>query len=344
MKAVQWVAPHTMRMVDIPKPLPLPHEALIRIESTGICGSDMHYFEEGRIGRTVLTEPLILGHEYAGIVEAVGSEADPSLVGKRVAVEPGIPCLRCEFCQKGHYNVCPTLTFPGMPPNNGAFAEYIAVHAAFCFPVPEEVSAAEAAMIEPLAVALHAVELARIIPGETVAILGLGPIGLLTAQCARLAGAGTIYGTDLLNYRVEASLKYGVDTGFNAGLHDTVTTIKELTRGRGVDVAIDCARSTETPGIACHVMRPAGRGVMVGISGEQNGVIPVDIARRKELTLTWCRRFLFNFPTAITLVAQKRIDVSSVITHNLPLEKTCEGFEIVSKASENVLKVSIDQD
>lgn len=332
-----------MRVVDIEKPAPKPHEALIRIESTGVCGSDMHYFSEGRIGKTVITTPIILGHEYAGIVEDVGSEADRSLIGKRVAVEPGIPCMRCEFCLKGHYNVCPTLQFPGGPPNDGALCEYICVHAAFCFPVPEAMTSAEAAMIEPLAVALHAIELANLKAGETVAILGLGPVGLLTAQAARVAGAGKIYGCDLHDYRVAASSKHGVDAAFNAANENTLDTILRETNGRGVDIAIDCARSTETPAMCCRIARPAGRCVLVGISGEENGVFPVDIARRKELTITWCRRFLFNFPTAIDLVASGRIDVKSMITHSYPLDRSLEAFNLVEQAADGVLKASIDQ-
>lgn len=343
MKAVKWFAPRDMRVVDVAKPVPKPFEALIRVESTGVCGSDMHYFSEGRIGKTAITAPIILGHEYAGIVEDVGSEAARSLIGKRVAVEPGIPCMHCEFCLKGHYNVCPTLQFPGGPPNDGALCEYICVHAAFCFPVPEAMSAAQAAMIEPLAVALHAIDLANLKPGETVAILGLGPIGLLTAQAARLAGAGRIFGCDLLDYRVSASKQYGVDLAFNAMRETTPEVIQRETGGRGVDVAIDCARSTETPGVALRIARPAGRCVLVGISGEENGVIPVDVARRRELTVTWCRRFLFNFPTAIDLVASGRVDVGSMITHSFPLEKSLEAFTLVERAAENVLKVSIDQ-
>ncbi|MCC6797338.1 MAG: NAD(P)-dependent alcohol dehydrogenase [Candidatus Hydrogenedentes bacterium] len=343
MKAIRWYAPRDMRVVEIEKPTPKPHEALIRIESTGVCGSDMHYFAEGRIGKTVITTPIILGHEYAGIVEDVGSEADRSLLGKRVAVEPGIPCMRCEYCLKGHYNVCTKLQFPGGPPNDGALCEYICVHAAFCFPVPEGMTSAEAAMIEPLAVALHAIELANLKAGETVAILGLGPIGLLTAQAARVAGAGKIYGCDLHDYRVAASAAHGVDIAFNAAHENTLDVILRETNGRGVDIAIDCARSTETPAMCCRVARPAGRCVLVGISGEENGLFPVDIARRKELTITWCRRFLFNFPTAIDLVASGRIDVKSMITHSYPLERSLDAFSLVEQASDGVLKASIDQ-
>ncbi len=343
MKAVKWYAPRDMRLVDVPIPAPKPEEALIRIESTGVCGSDMHYYVDGRIGKTIMTEPLILGHEYAGIVEAVGAEADSTLIGKRVAVEPGIPCRHCEYCLKGHYNVCTSLQFPGGPPNDGALCEYIAVHAAFCFPVPDVITPAEAAMIEPLAVALHTIELAHLKPGESVAILGLGPIGLLTAQVAKVAGAKCIIGTDLLEYRVDGAAKYGVDSAVNVSEADTVDAVMEATAGRGVDVAIDCARSTDTPGLACRVARPAGRCVLTGISGEEYGQFPVDIARRKELTVTWCRRFRFNFPTAIDLVATGRVDVKSLITHSFPLEKSLDAFELVSHAADGVLKASVDQ-
>lgn len=343
MKAVKWFAPRDMRVVEIEKPAPLPHEALIRIESTSVCGSDMHYFAEGRIGKTVITEPLILGHEYAGIVESVGSDADPSLVGKRVAVEPGIPCLKCEWCQSGHYNVCPNVVFPGGPPHDGALCEYKAVHARFCFPVPDSFTAAEAAMIEPLSVALHTVELANLKPGETAAILGLGPIGLLVAQVARAAGVGTLLGTDLLDYRVEAGRKHGVDHAFNASQEDTVETIMDATNGRGVDVAFDCARSSATPALACYVARPAGRCILTGISGAEEDPFPVNVARRKELTLQWCRRFRFDYPRAIALLAAGRVDVQSLITHSYPLEQANEAFELVFNCRDNVLKTSIDQ-
>jgi L-iditol 2-dehydrogenase len=343
MKAVKWVAPRTMRIEDVERPVPKPHEALIRIESTGVCGSDMHYYEDGHIGKTVITDPLVLGHEYAGVVEDVGAEADRGLIGKRVAVEPGIPCGRCEFCRAGHYNVCRDLTFPGGPPHDGALCEYLCVHAGFCFPVPDGMTAAQAAMVEPLAVAVHAVELAHVRPGDDAVVLGLGPIGLLTARVAKLSGVRRIYGVDLLEYRVKVSNRFGVDAAIDASKQDTVEAVMALTGGRGADIAFDCARSTETPGVACHVLRPAGRGVLVGISGESEGSFPVDIARRKELTLTWCRRFRFNFPTAIELIASGAVDVDALITHRFPLERSNDAYELVSRFDDNVLKVSVDQ-
>ena len=343
MKTVRWHAPRDMRLEEAPIPTPKPHEALIRIESCGVCGSDMHYYLDGHIGSQVLTKPTVLGHEYAGIVEAVGAEADPSLLGKRVAVEPGIPCFQCEWCRTGHYNVCCNMFFPGGPGCDGAFAEYIAVHAAFCFPVPAGMSAPIAAMIEPLAVALHTVELAELKVGESAAVIGLGPIGLLTAMCLKLAGAEVVYGADLLDYRVAVSQKFGVDHATNAGSTDTVSAIWAATAKRGVDVAFDCTNRGDGIATACRVTRPAGRCVLTGISGNEEDSVPVSTARRRELTFRWCRRFKNNFPAAIRLIDSGRLDVQPLITHSLPLSETLRAFEIVSGYRENVLKASIDQ-
>ena len=342
MKAVKWFAPRDMRVVEVEKPVPKPHEALLRIESVGICGSDIHNFLEGGIGSATIADPLVLGHEFGGIVEDVGADADKGLIGKRVAVEPGIPCSQCEWCRRGDYNVCPDLFFPGLSPDDGCLCEYFAVHAAFCFPVPDALGPREAAMMEPLAVAIHTVELGRVKPGETGAILGLGPIGLLTAQVAKFAGINAIYGTDLLDYRVEAGKKYGVDFAFNARAQDTVETIMRETNGRGVDVAFDTARSSDTPSLACKVARRSGRCVLTGISGRDDDPLPVSEARRKELTVRWCRRFKHNFPAALALAVSGKIDVSSLLTHSFPLEETSAAFELVAESRDNVLKASVD--
>lgn len=343
MKSVRWYAPRDMRLEDAPVPVPKAHEVLVRIESCGVCGSDMHYYLDGHIGAQVLTRPTVLGHEYAGIVEAVGAEADKSLLGKRVAVEPGIPCLQCEWCRTGHYNVCGNMFFPGGPGCDGAFAEYMTVHAAFCFPVPDGMSAPVAAMIEPLAVALHTVELADLKAGETAAVIGLGPIGLLTAMCLKLCGADVVYGADLLAYRVGVAGTFGVDVATNAADSDTVAAIWEATGKRGVDVAFDCTNRGEGVSVAAKVTRPAGRCVLTGISGNEDDLVPVSIARRRELEFRWCRRFKNNFPAAIRLIDSGRLDVEKLITHSFPLARTQEAFEIVAGYRDGVLKASIDQ-
>lgn len=342
MKAVQWVAPRQLRVIDMEKPVPKPHEALVRLESVGVCGSDVHYYLEGRIGNQVLAGPTILGHEYAGIVESTGTAADAALVGKRVAVEPGIPCMKCEWCRSGHYNVCRTMYFPGGPGCDGALRDYMTVHAGFCYRVPDAVGPSAAAMLEPLAVALHTVELAEVKAGETAAVIGLGTIGLLVAQVLKLSGVCKLYGSDLLAYRVAAAARYGVDRAIDASREDTVGRILGETDGRGVDVAIDCSNRGEPLAQVCRIARPAGRCVLTGISGNDYDAIAVSDARRKELTLRWCRRFRHNYPAAIALLDAGKVDVLSLITHSFRLEEASQAFELVANNADNVIKASVD--
>lgn len=342
MKAVQWLGPRKMALAEVPKPSPKPHEALIRIESVGVCGSDIHYYAEGRIGDQLVKPPLILGHEYAGIVEAVGDAADPSLVGKRVAVEPGIPCGECEWCEIGMYNVCEKMFFPGGPGSDGALSEYYTVNADYCHPVPPTMSAAHAAMVEPLAVAVHAVELAQLHGHETVAIIGLGPIGLLAAQVLKANDIEVIYGADLLQYRVECSPEHGVTHAINAQNNDSIAAIREATNGRGVDVAFDCSNTAEGLNVTCRVTRPAGRCILTGISGNDMDPLPVSVCRRRELTLIWCRRFRDNFHEALSLMEYGKVDIEPLLTHTFSLEDSPAAYELVANYADNVLKASID--
>ncbi len=349
MRAWQWHKPESMRLVDLPKPTVKPHEALIRVEAVGVCGSDIHYYRDGRIGENIIREPLVLGHEYAGIVEEVGAWADTSLLGKRVAVEPSIPCFACEWCRTGHYNVCANLFFPGGPGNDGALCDYVAVDARFCFPVPESMTAGCAAMVEPAAVAVHTVELAALRPGDTVAVFGLGVVGLLTAQIAKNCGAVCVLGADTLAYRVEAAAGYGVDVGFPAipgGLHEggagTLEWIREQTGGRGVDVAIDCTNSTDGLALACAAARPAGRCVLTGISGREEDPLPVSIARRHELTLRWCRRFHNNYPATLALIRAGVLRVAPLVTHVFPFEEAPAAFALTTAYADGVIKASIE--
>ncbi len=349
MKAWKWHQSRDMRLEEVPKPEPLPHEALIRIEAVGVCGSDIHYYRDGRIGENRLREPTILGHEYAGVVEAAGASADQALIGKRVAVEPGIPCLACEWCRKGRYNICANLFFPGGPGNDGALCEYMTVDSRFCFPVPETMSAGCAAMVEPAAVAVHSVELGGVKPGDTVAVFGLGVIGLLTARMAQLAGAKRVFGVDLIAARTETALRYGVDAvmqGRPGGIHGdgdaSAAWVMEQTGGRGVDVSVDCTNSSDGLGLAVSVTRPAGVCVLTGISGAEIDPLPVSVARRRELTLRWCRRFVHNYPTTIALMVSGRLDVAPLITHVFPFERAPEAFALTTAYADGVIKASIE--
>jgi len=349
-KAARWYGPRDVRLVSEPQPQPGPFDALIRVESVGVCGSDIHYYLEGRIGNAALKGPTILGHEYAGVVVEVGRQADPALVGRRVAVEPGIPCMACEWCRTGHYNVCEHMFFPGGPGCDGAMREMMTVDARFCFPVPDSMPPAVAAMIEPAAVAAHTVELAALRPGETVFIAGLGPIGMLTAQMARACGAARVLGADLLPERVDFAREKGwVDDatvarsgGSDGGALETVRWVMDRTAGAGADVAVDATNRPEGIWVAVRSCRPAGRCVLTGISGNDDDLVPVGFARRRELTLRWCRRFLNNYPGTIALIEAGRIDVASLITHSFTLDEAPQAFDLVASYADGVLKASVD--
>lgn len=340
MRAVELTAPRVFQLAERAIPECPSGYALVRVEAVGVCGSDLHYYEEGRIGETRIVRPLVLGHEFAGRVERVGEEASEDLVGKRVAVEPGVSCGRCEWCLRGDYNLCPRIEFPGGPPHDGALREFIAVPAASCFPVPEGFGADEAAAMEPLSVATFTVDLAHIHAGDTVAIFGLGPIGILTGWCARIAGAERILGADLHSYRCEAAKGLGaVDEAFDGV--DPLRAIVDATKGRGVDAAIDAARSPDTAGHACLAARPGGQVVLTGISGNEHDPIPVSAARRKGLTMRWCRRFQHCYPRAIAMTDSGRINLRPMLTHHFTLDETARAFEMVSNAADGVLKATI---
>lgn len=349
MKAWKWVAPRKMQLADIPQPLPQDHEVLIRIEAVGVCGSDIHYFCEGRIGENILTRPTILGHEYAGIVESVGCKAPKNLLGKRVAVEPGIPCGQCEWCRKGRYNLCNHMFFPGGPGNDGALCDYMTVDSRFCYPLSDAMGPGCAAMVEPAAVAVHTAELASLKPGATAAVFGLGVIGLLTMQMAKLCGAHQVFGIDTLEYRVEIAPAFGAEAAFAAqpgGIRNggaaSVDWVFEQTHGRGVDVAFDCTNSSDGLGLACAATRPGGSCVMTGISGREEDLVPVSIARRRELTFRWCRRFVHNYPTAIAFIESGALSVAPLITHVFPFEQAPEAFALTADYADKVLKASIE--
>ncbi len=198
-----------LRMERRPIPVAGPGQVLVRIGRIGVCGSDVHYYTNGRIGDYVVREPMILGHESAGVVAAVGEGVTDFAVGQRVTLEPGYTCGKCFFCKSGHYNLCPDVVFMATPPIDGAFCEYVAWPADYCFHLPDEMSLDEGALMEPLSVGLWAAERGNVRPGDAVAVFGSGPIGLVTIQAARAAGATTIIAVDVEDFRLQHALRLG---------------------------------------------------------------------------------------------------------------------------------------
>ena len=205
MKANTLIRPGQLNMRDVDRPAPGPEDVLIRVRAVGLCGSDIHYYEHGKIGPYVVKEPIILGHEVAGEIVEIGDTVTHLSIGQRVAVEPGRTCGTCRFCKSGRYNLCKEVSFLATPPYDGAFCEYIAVRHDLVFPVSDSISDETAALIEPFSVGLHAMERGRVAAGETVVIMGMGPIGMMSAMAAKLSGATTIIGVDLEESRLLAA-------------------------------------------------------------------------------------------------------------------------------------------
>ena len=306
MLAARVHGPRDLRVERVPHPgEPGRGQALLRVKATGICGSDLHSYADARIGDTVVKEPLTLGHEFSAVVEAVGANTldgnhQPLQPGTRVAVDPAQPCHHCELCEHGHPNLCCNLAFCGNYPYGGSFCEWMHMPARSCFPVPKTIDNTEAALLEPLGVALHAVDLSKLRVGSSLAIIGMGPIGLMCLQMARLAGADPIFATDKFPWRLKLAAKYGA-IPIRCDAEDPVQRVAKETRDRGVDVAIEAAWADESVAQAAEMARLGGRVVLVGIPGDDHVALKASTARRKGLTIVLSRRMKHVYPRAIRL-------------------------------------------
>ncbi len=323
-------------------PVPGPGEVLLKIASVGTCGSDVHYYVEGAIGDQVVSEAITMGHEFSAWIAEIGEGVDGLKVGQLVAAEPAIPCGTCEYCQHGHPNLCPTVRFCGTPPVDGVFAEYAVMPAENCFVLPDGFSPEDGALLEPLGIAIHSVDLAHLKVGQTVAVLGAGPIGLLTAAVAKAAGAGRIYMTEPLKHRRDFALSYCADETFNPEQDDVVSAIVKATGGRGVDVAFEAAGAEETPDQAARVTRPGGKVVVIGIPSDDRMLMTASVVRRKGLTIKLVRRMKHTYPRAIRLVESGLVDIKPLATHSFSLEHIQDAFEIVANYSDGVLRAIIN--
>jgi L-iditol 2-dehydrogenase len=343
MPAIGIFGQHDLRLMEAPHPgAPGPDEVLLKVAAVGICGSDHHYFNEGAIGGAVVDRGMIMGHEFSAWVDEVGEGVTGLAPGQLVAVEPAIPCGTCEFCLKGHPNICPEVLFCGSPNHVGAMAAYIRMPAENCFPLPQGMTPVEGAMLEPLGVAIHTVDLAHLRVGQTVAVLGAGPIGLLTAAVARAAGAGQIVMTEPLAYRRAFALSYAADAVFDPQGEDVVSAILDATGGRGVDVAFEAAGADATPDQAASVTRPGGKVVVVGIPDDDTMRMTASTVRRKGLTIKLVRRMKHTYPRAIQLVDRGVIDVAAIATHVFSLDRAQEAFELVDGYDDGVLRAVLD--
>ncbi len=347
MLAARLYAPRDLRIDHIDPPGdPTSGHVLIRVTAVGVCGSDLHTYLDARIGDTPVKDPLVLGHEFGGIVEKVGADAldgngDPLNVGQRVAVDPATPCWRCELCEHGHPNLCRRLHFCGLFPDDGALCEQMIVGSRECFPVPDSITDAGAALLEPFGVALHAVDLGKLKVAKSVAILGCGSIGLLIAKLVSMSGAFPIYAFDIHDWRAEKAKTWaGVTDAWTLDT-DPVERIREVTNGRGVDVVFEAAWADHSIGQAAEMARLGGRVVLVGIPSEDKIVMKHSTARRKGLTIMMSRRMKHVYPRAIQLATQQNVDIDGLISHRFPLAEADKAFALNVDYPRDIVKVVI---
>jgi L-iditol 2-dehydrogenase len=321
MKVLRLHGSRDLRLEEEPLPVPQLGEQLLRVSSVGICGSDLHWFSEQGIGDAKLNHPLVLGHEFSASTES----------GERIAVEPAIPCRKCEMCIEGHPNLCPEVRFSGHGDVDGALREYMAWGEQYLFPIPDSISDEDGAMLEPLGVAIHSVDLAHLKPGMSVGVFGCGPIGLLILQLARLSGAVNILATDKLPHRLEAAKAFGASHAWCVETRLDNSAFRSATRGRGADVAFEVAGGQGAVDDAFAAVIPGGKVILVGIPDNDMTSFSASVARRKGLTIKLVRRMKHTYPRAIQLVSQGLVDVRSLVTHRFPLAKAHEAFAMAER-------------
>lgn len=312
MRAAVLLAPGDLRVEERPVPGTAPDEVLVAVTSVGVCGSDVHYYEHGRIGEFVVREPLVLGHEAGGRVVDTGEQVPATRLGERVSIEPGVPCRRCAQCRGGRYNLCPGIAFFATPPVDGAFCEYVAVPADFAYAVPDSVSDDAAALVEPLSVAVWANHKAATVVGSSILVTGAGPIGLLVAAVASTMGAVEVLVSDVDPHRFALAKRYGATGVLDAGNPSAFEGVE-------VDAHVDCSGVPSAITSGVRSVRPGGSVVLVGM-GSDEASLPVSRIQNREINLTGTFRYANTWPTAIALAAGGEVDLDGLVTGHVDLD------------------------
>ncbi len=326
-----------LRLGTLPTPTPNADELLLRVRAVGVCGSDLHYYLEQGIGSARIREPFVLGHEFAAEIVDERAEQFGFKRGALVAVDPAKFCYQCEWCERGHHNLCPHIEFTGAPPYHGAMRDYITVSPKQLFPVPEGFSPDDAVMLEPLGIAIHALDLAKLKPMASVAVLGCGTIGLLILQVAKLCGAGTLFAVDPLEYRLEVAQKVGADVVVKS--HEDVL---KQTNGRGVDIVFEATNSPIGPRHATEAVAIGGEVILVGIPEGDEFSLTASLMRRKGLTIKLSRRMGNVYPRAIHMLHKKLVNTKVLVTHHFPLAQTPEAFALQAFYKDGIIKSMIE--
>ena len=330
-----------MEIRDIEMPKAGAKEVLVELEYVGICGSDVHYFHDGRCGDYKVEGDFMLGHECAGTVVELGEGVENLKVGDRVALEPGITCGQCEFCKTGRYNLCPDVQFLATPPVQGCYENYIAFPENMCFKLPENISTKEGALVEPLSVGMHAANQGDVKLGDSVVILGAGCIGLVTLLACKAHGATDITVVDVIPKRLDYAMKLGATRVINGKEVNAVEEMDKLTDGAGVDKVFETAGSPVTIQQTPYMVKNGGTIVLVGISAQEK--IEYNFAKimAKEAKIESVFRYRNIYPQAIAAIADGMIDVSGIVTHEFDFDDIQEAFDCAINNKDEVVKAVI---
>ena len=343
MKSMMLTGIRQMEMIEVPEPVIVtPLDVKIRMSVVGVCGSDIHYFTQGRIGSQVVQYPFAVGHEGAGVVTETGKDVTNVKPGDVVAVEPSMPCGECDQCQSGRPNTCRKLKFLGCPGQaEGCMSEYIVMPEASCLPLNEGLTADHGVISEPLAIGVYSVKTSVPLKGKRIAVLGFGPIGMSVLLAAWADGAGKIYVTDKIEERLAMAGKEGASLTGNPLKEDVVKILLEK-EPLGVDVVFECCGQQDAFDQGVDLLKPGGKLMVVGIPQFDNWMVVVDKTRRKEITVQFVRRQAECTEKSLEMMMNKEVDVSRMVTHRFHFSKAKEAFDLVADYRDGVMKAMID--
>jgi L-iditol 2-dehydrogenase len=343
MKALALTGLKQLEFMDVPQPqIKNDTDVLLKIAAVGICGSDIHYYEDGKVGTQVVKYPYRIGHECSATVTQIGKAVKNIKIGDKIAVEPTVVCHKCDQCRMGRENTCRDIKFLGTPgQGDGCLCEYIIMPAENCFVVTNSLTLTQAALCEPFSIGIYSVKQGHGPYNDRIAILGSGPIGLSCMTAAKLLGAKKIYITDKLDYRLAVAKKYGANWTGNPDKSDIVNQISKL-EPQGIDVVYECAGQQSTMDEGIGILRPGGKLVLVGIPRENKIFFSIDKIRRKEITIINIRRQNRCIEDAVEFLVTGKANLDFMATHKFKFEDSKKAFELAAGYKDGVIKAIIE--
>jgi L-iditol 2-dehydrogenase len=341
MKIAELYEPKKFRLTEAPIEDPGPGEVQARVCAVGVCGSDVHYYAEGSVGDTPCVYPMVLGHEPTGEIVKTGPGVSGWKPGDKVILEPALYCYHCEFCMSGHHNVCENIRFLSMPGTAGFFREYVNLPLSNVLPMPAGLSFEENTLFEPLAIILHSMKFAQPEVGDTAAVFGTGPIGLLTVAVLKLAGVRRVYAVDPVAHRRALAQSMGADAAIDPGAADPVREVLSDTGKRGVDIAVDCVAKDNSINQCIAVTRGAGRVVVTGIPSETRVALDFHVMRRNEIALFNVRRSNHETAAALRLLSERPRFFGPLVTHARRIEEIGAAFRVAENYEDGVGKMVV---